>query len=306
MATLPDFEAWAVFAKVVETGSFSGAARALNLSQATVSKAVSRLEARMQTTLFQRTSRKLMLTESGQAVQAYAQQLLADGEALEAQLRDEVDQFRGKIRFAVPMSFGLREIAPLLPEFCRRYPHIELDLHLADEQVDLIGDRFDFALRIARLEDSSFLAKRLCQVALLAVAAPDYIERHGRPAHPKALNPDTALVYTNAKNAHSWTFRHSTHGEFTQVVRPKIQANSADVFLPALLAGQGMTIIPEFLVCDALRNGQLCTLLDDWRIEPLSLYLLAPPNTLRPKRVQALMDFLEQALRQTSWAQPSN
>ncbi|STZ76166.1 LysR family transcriptional regulator [Bergeriella denitrificans] len=302
MSRLPDFEAWAVFAKVVEHGSFSAAAQTLNLSQATVSKAVSRLEARMQTTLFQRTSRKLVLTESGQAVQAYAQQLLADGEALEAQLRDEVDRFQGKVRFAVPLSFGLREIAPLLPEFNRRYPNIELDIHLADEQVDLIAGHFDFALRIARLDDSSLLAKRMCKVALLAVAAPAYLAEHAAPEHPKDLAFQTALVYTNAKNAQNWTFRHEELGSFTQTVQPKIQANSADVFLPMLLAGRGIAVVPEFLVCDEIRSGRLQMLLAGWQIEPLSLYLLAPPNPLRPKRVQALMDFLYEALRQTSWA----
>ncbi|WP_150539874.1 LysR family transcriptional regulator [Actinobacillus vicugnae] len=302
MAKLPDFEAWAIFAKVVETGSFSATAQVLNLSQATVSKAISRLEERMKTTLFQRTSRKLVLTESGQTVQAFAQQLLADGEALEAQLRDEVDQFQGKVRFTVPLSFGLREIAPLLPEFCQQYPNIELDMHLADETVDLIDDRFDFALRISRLEDSSLLAKRLCNVALLLVATPSYLAEYGTPQHPKDIVSQTALIYTNVKNARSWTFRHATQGEFTQVIQPKMQANTADVFLPLLLAGKGISVIPEFMVSDEIRRGQLQSVLAEWKIEPISLYLLAPPNPLRPKRVQVLMDFFAEKLRNSVWA----
>ncbi|QEY24837.1 LysR family transcriptional regulator [Neisseria animalis] len=302
MSKLPDFEAWAVFAKVVECGSFSAAAQELNLSQSTVSKAVARLEAKMQTTLFQRTSRKLVLTESGQAVETYARKLLADGETLEAQLRDEVNQLQGKVRFSVPLSFGLREVAPLLPEFCRQYPHIELDMDLSDEQVDLIEGRFDFALRIARLDDSSMLAKRLCRVALLAVASPECVARYGIPAHPKDLAAYPALVYSNAKNADHWSFRHHRQGAYTQTVKAGIRANTADVFLPLLLSGCGVTLIPEFLVCREIREGRLLTLLDDWTLEPISLYLLAPPNPLRPKRVQVLMDFLYAALRQASWA----
>ncbi|MGV6988309.1 LysR substrate-binding domain-containing protein [Testudinibacter sp. P80/BLE/0925] len=296
MNQLPDFEAWAIFAKVVETGSFSAAAQALQLSQATVSKAISRLESRMNTTLLQRTSRKLTLTESGLAVQEYAKALLAQGIGLEAQLRAEVNQLQGKVRFALPMSFGLLQVAPLLAEFSARYPEIELDLHFADEQQDLIEAHFDFALRIAKLDDSSYRARRLCCVARLLVGAPAYFARNGSLRHPKDLPAHRTLVYNNVKNVCSWTFYHATQGKFTQLVEPTLQANNAEAFLPALLAGQGVAIMPEFMVRTALRQGQLQQILDDWTIEPLSLYLLAPPSPLRPKRVQLLMDFLSERL----------
>lgn len=296
MQKLPDFEAWAIFAKVVESSSFSAAAQALQLSQATVSKAISRLESNMQTTLFQRTSRKLTLTESGLAVQNYAKQLLAQGLRLEAQLRTEVNRLQGKVRFALPMSFGLLQVAPLLAEFNHRYPEIELDLHFADEQQDLIEARFDFALRIAKLDDSSYRAKRLCSMARLLVAAPTYFVQYGRLNHPKDLQAHRTFVYNNVKNAHSWTFAHAEYGKFSQLLEPKLQANNAEAFMPALVAGQGVAIMPEFMVRNALQQGLLEQALPDWQIEPLSLYLLAPPNPLRPQRVQVLMDFLSERL----------
>lgn len=299
--SLPDFEAWAIFAKVVETGSFIRTAETLNLSQPTVSKAISRLEEQMKTTLFFRTSRKLTLTDSGLAVKKQAEQLLLAGLKLEAQLKEEVNQYQGVVKFAVPLSFGLQQIAPLLGEFCETYPDIDLDIHLADEQVDLVDERFDFALRIARLEDSSFRVKRLCGVALLIVASPNFLEK--RPlVHPKDLHNVPAFIYTNQKNPQSWTFFHPTQGEFTQTMKGNLRANNADVFLPALQEGLGVAILPEFMVCNQIRESKLAVVFDDWQISPVSLYLLAPPNPLRPKRVQVLMDFLSEKLRGMIWA----
>lgn len=293
---LPDFEAWAIFAKVVETGSFAATAIALNLSQSTVSKAISRLEEKMKTTFFHRTSRKLTLTESGLAVQKQAQQLLHAGFALEAQLQEIVNQHQGNIRFTVPTSFGLQQVAPLLPEFCAQYPDIELDMHLSDTHLDLIDAGFDFALRIANLEDSSLRAKRLCDVRLLLVGAPTYFAQHGTLVHPTELAQHLAFLYTNVKHGQSWKFSHPLQGEVTQTIQGKIKANNSDVFFPALLAGQGLAVMPEFMVCEQLKTGQLLTALNDWQISPLALYLLSPPNPLRPKRVQILMDFLSEKL----------
>jgi len=299
---LPDFEAWAIFAKVIETGSFAATAQALHLSQPTISKAISRLEASMNTTLFHRTSRKLELTESGRAVQHQAQQLLANGIHLETQLREDVNQYQGTVRFSIPISFGLQHISPILSEFCQHYPNIELDIHLADEQVDLIRERFDFALRIAQLDDSSFRAKRLCDVGLMVVGTPEYFAQHAIPQHPRDLQHHEAFIYTNTKQSHSWRFIHPLEGEFTQLMSAKIKANNSDVFLPALLAGQGITRLPEFMAHDYLKRGELVSVLNDWQIPFISLYLISPPNPLRPKRVQALMDFLSQKLKGMAWA----
>ena len=302
MSQLPDLEAWAIFARVAEAGSFARAAEALGLSQATVSKAITRLEARIGTTLFHRTSRRMSLTDAGAAALERAARILDEGEAVEAEVADRSTTLRGLVRVAAPMSFGVAQLAPLLPAFMRAHPDVELDIQLSDAQVDLVAERFDLALRISTLADSSLRARRLCQVRILLVGAPGYFTEHGRPQHPRDLAGHRGFQYSYTRGGNTWRFRHPRHGEYAQTVPRQLQANNAEVFAAALRGGLGLALQPEFMVWDDLRAGRLETAMDDWQVEPIALHIVPPPGLRRPARVQRLIDYLAAGLERAPWA----
>src|SRR6186713_2763104 len=238
MAKLPDFEALAIFAKVVELRSFAAASSELALSKATVSKAVSRLEERLGARLFNRTSRRLALTDAGQKLSERATRLLLDGEAAENE--------------ALAQS-----VAPLLPEFLQAYPDVAIDLHLSDAMVDLIGEGFDAGLRIASLPDSSLIARRLCAMPRYTVASSAYLKRNGRPTHPMHLAQHKCFGYAYLSTPGVWHYTNAA-GEQASV-RPvgQLRVNNGEAVMPALLAGLGIADLPEFIVGDAIRSGEV-------------------------------------------------
>jgi DNA-binding transcriptional LysR family regulator len=292
MAKLPDFEALAIFAKVVELRSFAAAATELALSKATVSKAVSRLEQRLGTRLFNRTSRRLALTDAGQKLSVSAQRLLADGEAAENEALAQSIAPRGLVRLAVPMTFGVKSIAPILPKFLDAYPDIAIDLHLSDATVDLIGEGFDAALRIARLPDSSLVARRLCAVPRHTVAAPSYLKRYGRPTHPMHLADHKCFGYAYLSTSSIWQYSNAAGEEVS--VRPSgpLRVNNGEALLPAVIAGLGVADLPDFIVGGAIQSGEVEVILKGWSQPEGALHLVMPPGGPRPARVEALADFL--------------
>src|SRR4051794_29696583 len=296
MAKLPDFEALAIFAKVVELRSFAAAAAELALSRATVSKAVSRLEARLGARLFNRTSRRLALTDAGQKLAERAGRLLADGEAAESEALAQSVAPRGLVRLAVPMTFGVKAVAPLLPEFLLQYPDVSIDLHLSDAMVDLIGEGFDAGLRIARLPDSSLVARRLCGMPRYTVASPAYLKQHGRPTHPMQLAQHRCLGYSYLSTAGIWHYTNSK-GEQASV-RPAgpLRVNNGEALMPALLAGLGIADLPDFIVRDAVRSGGVEVILKGRKQTEGAVHLVAPPGGPGPARGGGLAEFLAKQL----------
>ena len=296
MSKLPDLEALAIFAKVAERRSFAGAADELALSKATVSKAVARLEQRLGARLLNRTSRRLALTDLGRTIAEQGSALLIGAEAAEAEALAQSSTPRGTVRLAAPMSFGLIRVAPILPGFMAAYPEVRVDLHLSDARVDVIGDGFDAALRIGVLPDSSLRARRLCPVKRLLVGAPTYFERHGRPTHPSQLADHACIGYAYLPTPDLWRFSNAAGEEVS--VRPAgpLRANNADVMMPALLAGLGLAVQPDFVVEREVASGALQTLMPDWSMGDSFLHLVTPPGGPRPARVEALVEYLTDRL----------
>ncbi len=295
MTRLPDLEGLAIFAKVVECRSFSGAAEELQLSKATVSKAVSRIEAKLGAQLIIRTARRFELTGEGRQLVARATNILAEGEAAEDAARVGMQSPRGVVRLAAPVSFGASHVAPLLPEFLSEFPEISIDLHMSDAMADVIGDGFDAAIRIAVQPGAALLALRLREMPRYLVASPNYLARHGRPTHPLHLAEHRCIGYSFTVNSEVWRF---TKGRKSASVRPSgpLRVNNGDAIMPALIAGAGLGVLPEFLLSEALSTGRLERLLPDWSLPLGAVYWVMPPDGPTPRRVEVLRDFLVERL----------
>lgn len=289
---LPDLEGLALLAKVAEERSFAGAARSLNLSVATVSRAITRLEARLGAQVFNRTSRKVALTDFGRRLAERGARMLLEAEEAETVARELSSRPRGTINLAVPMSFGLREIAPIVPNFLRQYPEIALNLHLSDAAVDLIGEGFDAAIRIAALTDSSLVARKLRAMSRFIVASPAYIVRYGRPQSPSELNVHHCLGYAYRARTNTWHFAHRDGQQVSVTPTGPLSVTNIDALLPTLLDGIGIAELPSFVADPYVNDGRLEVLLPEWQLPGGGLYFITPSSRVRPARIDVLSDFL--------------
>ncbi len=301
--SIPDVEGWALFVAIAQAGGLSGAARALGLSVPTVSRALRRLETRLGAALFHRTSRRLSLTALGEEALPAARALLAEAEALEERLAESRGSPGGLVRLAAPLDFGRAHLAPLLPGFLARWPGIRIALDLDDRRQDIVASGHDIVLRIGRLAESSLIARRLCRVPLLTVAAPALFADRPRPRHPADLGSLPVLRYANADRPSQFGFEGPGGSDWTVTVDGPLIANNGGALLPALLDGRGAAVLPDFLVADGLASGALERLLPGWNPPELALWLVTPPSPLRPRRVRLLMDHLAAQLARPAWQQ---
>lgn len=301
MSKLPDFEGLAMFAKVAEERSYAAAARSMGVSVATVSRTVARLEDRLGGRLFNRSSRRLALTDLGHSLAERAGRIYADAEEAENIAREASTRPRGVVRLAAPMSFGLRWVAPLLPDFFRLYPDVSVDLHLSDAKVDLIGDGFDAALRIAVLEDSSLVARLISPVQRYVLAAPSYIARYGRPQHPDDLAAHHCLGYAFRAQRDVWHFINGKGEAASVAPTGPLRVTNADALLPTLLAGCAIAELPEFIAAEHVASGALQIILPDWKMALGGLYFVTPTARSRAAKITVLSDFLLKRLSSPEW-----
>jgi DNA-binding transcriptional LysR family regulator len=288
------FDNMRVFAKVVESGSFTGAAARLGISTSMVSQHVKELEERLAARLLNRTTRKVSLTETGRAYFERCKRLLADLEETEQAVSDMHAAPRGALRLNAVPSFGILHLAPAIADFTARFPGISVELMLSERPVDLIAEGFDVAVRVEEMPDSSLIARQLAPCRMVVCGAPSYFERHGVPRTLSDLSAHNCLMPAGdvLPYYHAW---HLTAADGTALnISPigNLRSNSGAVLKVAALAGHGLACLPTYFVGEALESGRLVTVLDDYMAPPLTLRALYPHNRHLSAKVRAFVDFL--------------
>lgn len=284
-----------VFVAVVESGSFSRAAEQLRLSSTAASRHVAELEKHLGAQLLQRSTRRLNLTGIGADYYDRCRTILADVEEAEAQAATSEKQPRGTLRISLPHSFGLHYFAPLVPEFCERYPDLQLELNFSDRTIDLVEEGIDMAVRITNQLKTSLVARKLAPARIVCCAAPIYLARHGTPQSPEDLRVHNCITYSYAPSANLWTF--IKNGKEVNVhVKGTLRANSGDMSRIAALNGLGITNLPDFLIHDDLQAGSLVPLLADAEMPELNVYAVYLPGARRATRIKVMVEYLWEAL----------
>jgi DNA-binding transcriptional LysR family regulator len=286
------FEDLQAFVTVVETGSFTAAADRLDIAKSAISRRVSALEKRLGVQLLRRTTRVLSVTDTGRSFYEHSARILADLVEAEAAVQQEHGELRGTLRVALPLSFGVRHMCKPIAAFGKLHPRIDFDLDFNDRRVDLIEEGVDLALRIGRLQDSTYVAKKLFDVRTVVCAAPHYLKAHDSIASPRDLYNHRCLVYSNLAEPTKWVYGESDGSQHTIEVQPALRASSGDFLTNAAAHGMGVVIQPTFIASEAIRRGTLVPILTDYVWPVSTAYAIYPPTRHLSYRVRAFIDFL--------------
>jgi DNA-binding transcriptional LysR family regulator len=294
--------ALAAFVRTVELGSQAAASDDLGISRAMIGRHIQQLEDRLGVRLLNRTTRKQSLTEAGLAFFEKCSAILEQLTEAERAATELQAEPRGTLRVNGPMSFGNRHLATALAAYCERHPQVKIDLVLNDRQVDLVEEGYDVAIRIARLTDSSLIARRLAPIRIALCASPDYLRRHGIPKVPTDLCSHNCLLYVYAPTPLDWVLVGPDGDEVSVRVSGTMTANNGHALMAAAIAGQGIVRQPTFIVGDALRTGELVEVLPEYAMHGPTAYAVYPhARNLSPK-VRSFVDFLADYFKGTpSW-----
>jgi DNA-binding transcriptional LysR family regulator len=288
----------ALFVRTVETGSFSRAAREFGLTQPSASRAVAALEERLRVRLIARTTRQVSATDAGEALLARARDALAAVEDAENAARG-ADRLSGVLRVALPSTYGARRIAPLLPAFLNRHPHLKVDLMMSDRYENLIAEGAELALRVGEQPDSSFVARKLESARRLFIAAPSYLARRGRPKSLGDLaQHDLIAGGPAALGEQSWAARRNGRTEIAPI-EPRLHARSAAGVVACATAGLGVAIASTWMCAEELASSALAEVLTDYALDPIVAFVVFPAGRRPSRKARVFADYLEQALTQS-------
>jgi DNA-binding transcriptional LysR family regulator len=292
-----------VFTKVVETRSFTGAAELLGLPKSTVSRKLAQLEERLGVRLVQRTTRKLALTDIGQAYYERCAQIVADVASAEQLVTDMQSTPRGRVRITAPVDLSMRYLGAICARFIASHPDVNVELDASDRIVDLIEEGFDLAVRFGALTESTLIARRLCRLESLLVATPSYLERRGTPATVEDLEEHARVLFTPTPRVQSWPL--VLGDAMYEFGRPAFFAsNNVGAVHDAVLAGAGIAVLSEFMVADDIAAGRLVPVLPDWRIRSVDVHAVYPARQNLPPRLSLFVEHLAKALDPVPWAVP--
>ena len=294
-------QAITAFVRVVEAGSFVGAAERLGVSVSAVSRQVALLETHLAARLIHRTTRRLSLTESGRAFYERSLQLLADLEEAEASAGASTIAPRGTLRLTAPVTFGERYLAPAIAAFIARYPEMRFDIDLSDRASDLVDEGFDAAVRIGAIGSQNLIGRRIGQSQMVCCAAPRYLERRGEPKRPGDLAAHDCLSYEYAMQRHVWVFRDRDGSILPIRVAGAAHANSGHLLSALAVDGAGIAYEPDFIVGPEIRAGRLRPILTTFRPPPSTIQVVYPSRRHLSAKVRAFADFLRDWFADADW-----
>jgi len=286
------FNALASFAKVVEQGSFARAADRLSVSTSAVSRQVAELEAHLDVRLLNRTTRRLSLTEAGQAFYERCVQLLADLEETESSVRSTAVEPKGTLRVTCGVTFGERYLAPAIAEFAGLHPQVSFDVDLSDRVVDLVEEGFDLAIRIGPVGNQALVSRRIGSTQFVCCASPAYLARHPAPVTPADLEQHACLGYTYAAVTSAWTFESRDGTRHTPRILPRHKLNNGRMLAELAAAGLGIVLEPDFIVAPEVRSGRLQRLLTDYQPPRSPIAAVYPSRRHLSAKVRSFVDFL--------------
>jgi DNA-binding transcriptional LysR family regulator len=287
--------AMAIFVRVVERGSFSAVAREMQTSQPTISKVLKALETGLGGKLIARSTRQLSLTDEGQRYYNECRQILAAVDAAEHSFQSGRERIAGHLRIGSSVSFGRLQIAPRLAQFLERHPDIEIDLQLSDQNQDLVSEGLDVTFRIGELNDSGLIARHIGTTHRVTVAAPAYLNKHGRPHMPAELGGHNCLQFNLLNSQNLWVFEKNNQRHEVRI-KGNAQSNNSEAIREMVLGGLGIALSPVWLFSEDLKAGRVTAILQDYTAQSLPMHAVSPANRRQSARVKAFVDYMSQAL----------
>lgn len=281
-----------VFIAVVNTGSFTKAADKLKISNQLASKYVSQLEAHLHVRLFNRTTRKVHLTEAGEQCFQHAIQIVESVSNMESYFNERQVEAKGLLNISAPVSFSTLHLKSLITDFKKQHPAVRINLQLNDRKIDVVEEGVDVAIRIGNLKSSSLIAKKIAPVRLVVCASYDYLTKNGTPTHPDQLKNDDFLRYTYMEYNHPKSILMDVLKQRSQVVESGLVSNNGEILTEAAIAGEGYILQPTFIVGEAIKQKKLKIILEEFEVEKIGIYAVYPHRKLLTPKLRVFIDFL--------------